>query len=1744
MTQTPAISKLFERALELPAGENRDNWVRENCHDEKLQSDLLQMLRVHQQASGFLSKPVGFNLTSTQVGRKSVFGELKKELNLPDQRPQQFLDQTLPDGNPADLEFPEARYQLHGEIARGGMGAIVKARDVDLGRSLAIKVLLDSHRENDAVVQRFIEEAQIGGQLQHPGIAPVYELGQMPDDRPFFSMKLVKGDTLAAILKERKRIESERGKLLGIFEQICQTMAYAHSRRVIHRDLKPANIMVGSFGEVQVMDWGLAKVMKVGGIADEKRARASNLGQSVIQTVRSGSHSPQASVGTRRGAGSASSDTQAGSVMGTPAYMPPEQALGEVERLDERCDVFGLGAILCEILTGDPPYVSDDGHDLFRQAARGKLDECFARLDRCGADAALRNIVKCCLEPEVEDRTRNARELSTQITEYLESVEQRLRETEVERAAEATRAVEERKRRRITTLLATSAVFLCTLCGAGWMWMQVQAGKRNEAKVAQLNEHLGNARLHQGLAQGENAQKRVSELQKAMKHAEQALELVDRDGLGESQRAEAQSLLDQLEAARKTAEQLVAQQSKDQKLSDRLERIRLGHADTDSESGDTDAVGLKKSATTNAYAEAFREAGIDLATMDEQQIAKVVRDSAISEKLLAGMDHWAASMPRLTYGRLIYAAIATGDWETGIALTQGFLKIDPQSTSAPLDLAVMLVLNGDEAGYEEARRHAIQTHAFPETYLDSERITKACLLLPFKPSNSITVDDLPSESFESALDENRVQPALKAQALLTRGLLAYRSGEYESCLEYLSKSETMIRGESRKMLNPAIRCMAEFRLGREEEARASFEKIDQGLAAANEMPEARRGHDLLYALVLREEAQQLIHNGQKDLTYQQWAKGDVADSDREFIRLYHRRKKLLAVANRVDTNDWSKKVRSAVHLKDTDSLIKLAETEKIYAQQPELISWFASELRRADQPELAVELLRQVVESHPSDYWINTELGTCLNHIGQSEEAIGFHRSALAIRPDNFAAKWKLCLTLELAGQNEASEELFARLLDNENLPVGIYGSLVDNLREQGHYEKAKTIIGKWIEKEPQSDEPLRQMSATHYRLGKIDESVQWADRALEINPDNLFALFRKAWGHAHLEQLPEAEAAYRRYLEIRPDYSGAQNNLAMVVQKLGRVDEAADLYRKAMILDPKNRYAAKNLARLLARQAIDGGGTPASRTELRRLTVRIARDERTAMEEHREQLLESPRDVETRLKLARGLIKAGELDEALVEANRAAHISPDSADSYLVLSEIHQSLGDVDAAIETSQKAIEFGEEDEIDAARVSLACLLFTKAAGREWTLGDDEVVPEDRMSLALIDEAIELLQAIDMTNQKTKQVNMKMRLAPLMLRRLLQMRGRKEEADYIAAPVFESKVLSDAMSVLASGTRVTDDLKELRDRVKPLRDAGKFGEAIPLVQDYIASADEDSLSTQVAWMVLADLYLENSQDEDAIGIWKERAAKENVVGQKALDTLLDYYRSRGQIENIEEIANEAANPVSGAEVRAFQQIQSELAGAYADQGRHQDELRTLRKTSETNRFLPPVKHRYISRRVFELTGDTQEALDHLGSLPAPMTPVIDFEALLLAMDPPDDRKKVWLNQALSLAKQASRRPVSFGSRRRRSQDPMYQLYRAEPDAQWAFSGKNTLGIVHYRRGEYDDALKALTEFHEMKFTEPSNWLFLAMTNWQLGNKDEAREWYAKATEFLDQEKYQPTRMEKLFREEADELIGEEKK
>ncbi len=308
------------------------------------------------------------------------------------------------------------KFRLEEELARGGMGIIIKSRDVELDRVVAIKLLLKEHQTKPHLHRQFINEAQITGQLQHPGIVPIYETGTSSDDRPFFAMKMVKGKTLAELLAARTSADDELPRLLKIFEMVCQTLSYTHSRGVIHLDIKPANIMVGAFGEVHLMDWGLARASTrlCSTLSAEDESSSS-----VIQTAEE-----------RLAFRAEQADAPVGAVWGTPAYMAPEQARGHC--MDVRSDVFGLGGILCEILTGCPPYRGSSLIDVCFQAAQGDLSFAFTNLADCPVDGVLVRLAMKCLSADPELRPANAGIVAKELTLYLESLLQRA-ESDLER---------------------------------------------------------------------------------------------------------------------------------------------------------------------------------------------------------------------------------------------------------------------------------------------------------------------------------------------------------------------------------------------------------------------------------------------------------------------------------------------------------------------------------------------------------------------------------------------------------------------------------------------------------------------------------------------------------------------------------------------------------------------------------------------------------------------------------------------------------------------------------------------------------------------------------------------------------------------------------------------------------------------------------------------------------------------------------------------------------------------------------------------------------------------------------------------------------------------------------------------------------------------------------------------------------------------------------------------------------------
>ncbi|MCC6740751.1 MAG: SUMF1/EgtB/PvdO family nonheme iron enzyme [Planctomycetia bacterium] len=310
-------------------------------------------------------------------------------------------------------EVPSARYSLKDEIGRGGLGRVVEAVDHVFHRTVALKLLVED--ADPVLLDRFRFEALITGRLDHPHIVAVHDMGVLAGTRDaFFAMKRIQGEDLAKIIIRRSWPQR---RLIEALRDVCLAVAYAHSRGVVHRDLKPANVMLGDYGEVFVVDWGLARSLHF-----EAPGEATAPGAAEI---------PGAGPDTPR-------LTMAGTIIGTPQYMSPEQARGEIDAVDERSDVYGLGAILYQILTGHPPF---EGEDARQVLARVEIERPTAPSKFEPVDPQLEAICLRALEKEPRARFASARAMANEVDAYLEGMRDLERRMDL-----AARHLEEAKR--------------------------------------------------------------------------------------------------------------------------------------------------------------------------------------------------------------------------------------------------------------------------------------------------------------------------------------------------------------------------------------------------------------------------------------------------------------------------------------------------------------------------------------------------------------------------------------------------------------------------------------------------------------------------------------------------------------------------------------------------------------------------------------------------------------------------------------------------------------------------------------------------------------------------------------------------------------------------------------------------------------------------------------------------------------------------------------------------------------------------------------------------------------------------------------------------------------------------------------------------------------------------------------------------------------------------------------------------
>ncbi len=1002
-----------------------------------------------------------------------------------------LLPETTPDDRdvaviePSSDEMPPPgqggdRYQLFGEIARGGMGAVLKGRDADLGRDVAVKVLLEAHREKPELLRRFVEEAQIGGQLQHPGIVPVYELGTFADTRPYFTMKLVKGRTLSALLHERDNPEHDLPRYLGIFEQICQTMAYAHARGVIHRDLKPSNVMVGSFGEVQVMDWGLAKVLKEGGVADEPSATpAPRPSASVIQTVRSGSDV---------------NDSQAGSVLGTPAYMAPEQAGGEIEHVNRRADVFALGSILCEVLTGQPAYTGRSASEVLRKAMRGDTADAMARLDACGADPELIALERDCLAAEPEDRPLDAGAVAARVTAYLSGVQDRLRGAELARVEADARAQEERKRRKLSLALAAAVLALVTIGGTGTAvyWQQ----KRDQG--ARLELALREVTLLRGQAESDPLGD-SRKWQAAVAAAQRAGDLLGPliDG---SSRREVQALQKQVDAAAQAA-------GRDANLLHAVVDIRSAEAD--------DPNG---SASDAAYAGAFRDAGLDLDALGPEAVAARIRarPAGLAMALAAALDDWATrrrkSRPKDSEGwlRLIAAARAADPDRVRDRLREVWSQPDAKTRRGPLlELAkeadprtwppASLTLLGDalaEAEEHEAAAGLLrraQSHYPGDVWLNYDLGRELEAVHPPRTEEAI--------GYYTAARALRPETGHElAHALEARGrgaeaiavfqdlvVLRPGNGRHWSCLGNLLKTRGDRAGADAALdkavaaLREAIRLKPEFAYAHANLGVALMRqgKLDEAIAEDREAirlrPDDGTTHfNLGTALGRQGKLDEAIVALREAIRLQP----DYAAAHANLGNILDRRGKL---------DQAILEYRAAIRLNSNSAHGNLGNA-----------------LRRQGKVDEAIAEYREAIRLQPDDHIDHYNLGDILRRQGKVDEAIAEYREAIRLGPDYAYAHSNLGLALLAQGKVDeaiAAHREALRLNPNyHNIPNNLAWALsLTPDRPLRDYDEAAALAGKAIDLEPKEGISYNTLALAEYRRGRWDDAISAAEQSIKL---------------------------------------------------------------------------------------------------------------------------------------------------------------------------------------------------------------------------------------------------------------------------------------------------------------------------------------------------------------------------------------------------------------------------------------------------------------------------------------------------------------------------------------------------------------------------------------------------------------------------------------------------------------------
>jgi eukaryotic-like serine/threonine-protein kinase len=1099
----------------------------------------------------------------------------------------------LPPDSQSTLSFVPAasppagvRYRKVRDHAEGGLGIVFVARDEELNREVALKEIRDRHADDPDKRARFVVEAEITGRLEHPGIVPIYGLGCYDDGRPFYAMRFIKGDSLKDAIaafhadETLKRDPGARAlalqKLLRRFLDVCNAVAYAHSRGVLHRDLKPANVMVGKYGETLVVDWGLAKAT-----GQSNSNEAGSLPESTMIAPTSAN----------------SAETLPGTRIGTPAYMSPEQAAGRLDLLSPASDVYSLGATLYSLITGQRAFTGVDLQEIYRKIEHGEFPR--PRESSPWLDPALEAIALKAMSHEPEARYPSPRALHDDIELWLAD------EPVTAWREPWSRMAGRYARKHRTAVTTTTAVLLIVgLAIGGFAWQRSAQTQRTDLSALAI--------LDQSERLAELARKsgEIPQWDQAIAEARRAAERLESGGGSQALRSRVASRLEAFgaEEGRRRIEIRTV---------DELEEARVLASNVKNERFD-----IKSKHA--AYLAAFRASDIEIAALPIDEAAKRIRSSRIADYLIATLDDWTITTSSdVDTSRLAMIARAADVDPRRAGIRDAVARRDvhalrdlcqTEESRRGLGPRVRLVFDAlkilDPAGslplLEAIRREhpndfwlnhdlgMVYQQAKPTRSTEAVRhLMAAVSLRPDSPAARLNLSVALHDSGDlgSAIAELHLAIQIKPDFAMAHDNLGNALHEQGDLGGAIAEHRLAVQ------INPAA-AGAHSNLGTDLRDQGDLDgAIAEHRQAIRIDPTYAKAHtnlgialhdqdDLVGAIAEHRQAIRInpdFASAHSNLGNALREQGDVADAIAE-----HR------LALRIDPNNPESHTRLGAALHDKGDLDgAIAEHRLALRIKPDLASAHANlgtGLEAKGDLDEAITEFRQAIRINPKLEMVHNNLGAALYKKGDMAGAIAEYRQAIGIKPNFAMAHVNLGVSLISLGDTDGALAEFRQAIRIKPDFAQAHMSLGLALKSKGDLNEAIAELRQAIRIKPDYPNSHNSLGLALINQGNIVGAIEEWRLAIQHRPNYAEAHYNLGLALKGQGNIVGAIEEWRLAIQHRPNYAEAHANLGAALGVQGDLSGEIASYRQAIRINPDLEVVHANLGQALKAQGdIDG---------------------------------------------------------------------------------------------------------------------------------------------------------------------------------------------------------------------------------------------------------------------------------------------------------------------------------------------------------------------------------------------------------------------------------------------------------------------------------------------------------------------------------------------------------------------------